>query len=137
MFEIVPLILAFPVLGLLINAVFGRWLDEKWIGIVASGASAAAFVIAVLQALALAGNHFHAQTVLLADWITIGNMHLPWQMRVDTLSVTMMLLVTGVGTLIHIYAIGYMHRDPRFARFFIYLNLFVTMMLVLVEGDNY
>ena len=137
MFELVPLILAFPLAGLLINAAFGRWLDEKRIGIVASGATAAAFVIAVLQMLALSGNHFHAETVLLADWITIGDMHLPWQMRVDTLSVTMMLLVTGVGTLIHIYAIGYMHGDPRFARFFVFLNLFVTMMLVLVSGDNY
>ncbi|MDP6225034.1 MAG: proton-conducting transporter membrane subunit, partial [Anaerolineales bacterium] len=137
MFELVPLILAFPLAGLLINAAFGRWLDEKRIGIVASGATAAAFVIAVLQMLALSGNHFHAETVLLADWITIGDMHLPWQMRVDTLSVTMMLLVTGVGALIHIYAIGYMHGDPRFARFFVFLNLFVTMMLVLVSGDNY
>ena len=137
MFEIVPLVLIFPVVGLLLNTVFSRWLDEKWIGIVASYASGAAFLISLLQALALAGNRFHAETVLLADWIAIGNLQLPWQMRVDTLSVTMMLLVTGVGTLIHIYAIGYMHGDLRFGRFFIYLNLFITMMLVLVVADNY
>ncbi len=137
MFEIVPLVLVFPVVGLLLNTAFSRWLDEKWIGIVASCASCAAFVISILLAVALAGNRFHAEVVLLAKWISIGNLQLPWQMRVDTLSVTMMLLVTGVGTLIHIYAIGYMHRDPRFGRFFIYLNLFITMMLVLVAADNY
>ena len=137
MFQIVTLVLVFPLVGLLINATFSRWLDETRIGIVASCASGAAFVISILQALDLAGNHFHAETVLLAEWIAIGNLQLPWQMRVDTLSVTMMLLVTGVGTLIHIYAIGYMRGDPRFGRFFIYLNLFITMMLVLVVADNY
>ncbi len=137
MFQIVTLVLIFPLVGLLINATFSRWLDETWIGIVASCASGAAFVISILQAVTLARNHFHAETVLLAEWITIANLQLPWQMRVDTLSVTMMLLVTGVGTLIHIYAIGYMHGDPRFGRFFIYLNLFISMMLVLVVADNY
>ena len=127
MFQIVTLVLIFPLIGLLINATFSRWLDETWIGIVASCATGAAFVISILQAVTLARNHFHAETVLLAEWITIANLQLPWQMRVDTLSVTMMLLVTGVGTLIHIYAIGYMHGDPRFGRFFIYLNLFISI----------
>ena len=137
MLEILPLILVFPLAGMLLNAVFSRWMDETWIAIFACGASGTAFVIAILQAIALSGNHFHVETVLIADWITIGNLHLPWQMRVDTLSLTMMMLVTGVGTLIHIYAVGYMRGDPRFARFFIYLNLFITMMLVLVAADNY
>lgn len=137
MFELAPLILAFPIAGFLINTACGRWLDEKWIGIVATGAVVMAFVIGVLQAVALTGNGFRSELVLLADWITIGHLQLPWQLRVDTLSVTMMLLVAGVGMLIHVYAIGYMHGDPRFARFFIYLNLFIVSMLVLVAGDNY
>ena len=67
-----------------------------------------------------------------------------WAFRVDTLSVTMMLVVAGVGTLIHIYAIGYMHQDVRhnedpgrFRRFFVYLNLFIAAMMILVSADNY
>jgi NADH-quinone oxidoreductase subunit L len=136
-FDLIPLILVFPVLGLLTNLIFGRNLGERLVGIIAIGASATAFAISIIQVFALANNHFHAETVLIADWITIGEMYLPWQIRVDTLSVTMMVLVTGVGTLIHVYAIGYMHGDKRFARFFVYLNLFVVMMLVLVAADNY
>tara|TARA_B100000029_G_scaffold273629_1_gene268395 strand:- start:13059 stop:15065 length:2007 start_codon:yes stop_codon:yes gene_type:complete len=127
----------FPVLGLLTNLVFGRYLGERFVGIIASGAVAASFIVSVIQVFALVNNNFHVETVLVADWITIGKMYLPWQIRVDTLSVTMMVLVTGVGTLIHIYAVGYMHGDKRFARFFVYLNLFVVMMLVLVAADNY
>ena len=137
MFELVPFILLFPVLGLLTNLVFGRYLGERFVGIIASGAVAASFIVSVIQVFALDNNNFHVETVLVADWITIGKMYLPWQIRVDTLSVTMMVLVTGVGTLIHIYAVGYMHGDKRFARFFVYLNLFVVMMLVLVAADNY
>jgi len=136
-FELVPFILLFPVLGLLTNLVFGRYLGERFVGIIASGAVAASFIVSVIQVFALVNNNFHVETVLVADWITIGKMYLPWQIRVDTLSVTMMVLVTGVGTLIHIYAVGYMHGDKRFARFFVYLNLFVVMMLVLVAADNY
>jgi len=136
-FELVPFILLFPVFGLLTNLIFGRYLGERLVGIIASGASAAAFVVSVIQVFALVNNNFHVETVLIADWITIGKLYLPWQIRVDTLSVTMMVLVTGVGTLIHIYAVGYMHGDKRFARFFVYLNLFVVMMLLLVAADNY
>ena len=62
---------------------------------------------------------------------------MPWAIQVDTLSVTMMLVVTGVGSLIHIYAIGYMHGDQDFSRFFAYLNLFLFFMLILVSGNNY
>ncbi|MBI1855517.1 MAG: NADH-quinone oxidoreductase subunit L, partial [Chloroflexi bacterium] len=87
---------------------------------------------------------YEAQVVHLADWIAIGELNIPWAFQVDTLSVTMMLVVTGVGTLIHIYAIGYMHEDvryksdpKRFARFFVFLNLFIAAMMILVSGDSY
>ena len=82
--------------------------------------------------------------VPLADWITIGDLQVRWAFQVDTLSVVMMLVVSGVGTLIHIYAIGYMHEDVRhngdprrFRRFFVFMNLFIAMMMILVSGDNY
>ncbi len=80
----------------------------------------------------------------MAEWIHIGTLQLDWTFRVDSLSTTMMLVVSGVGTLIHIYAIGYMHEDVRFKndvgrfrRFFVFLNLFIAMMMILVSGDSY
>jgi NADH-quinone oxidoreductase subunit L len=147
---LVPLVIFFPLIGLLINVVAGRRLGEPWAGIVASFFSGLAFLIAVLQADGLARSGYAAVTVPLFDWIVIkdmvgnGSVSLPWAFQVDTLSVTMMLVVTGVGTLIHIFAIGYMHGDvrvngdpARFPRFFVYLNLFLVMMLILVTGDSY
>ncbi len=69
-------------------------------------------------------------------WIRLPGVEIPWQQRVDTLSVTMMLVVTGVGSLIHLYSVGYMHGDERFSRFFAYLNMFLAFMLTLVTGNN-
>jgi NADH-quinone oxidoreductase subunit L len=144
LFKLVPLIVFLPVIGLLINMIFGGKLGEKAIGAVASTASGLAFVTSVLLGVALWQTGGEAQTVPFADWITIGTLHIPWTFRVDTLSVTMMLVVSGVGTLIHIYAIGYMHEDVRFKkdekryrRFFVFLNLFIAMMMILVSGDSY
>jgi NADH-quinone oxidoreductase subunit L len=143
-FSLIPLIIAFPVLGLLINLAWGHFLGEKWVGLIASGASALAFVIAVLQWIGLTANGYEAQTIHLLDWLVIGDLRVPWAFQIDTLSVTMMLVVTGVGTLIHIYAIGYMHEDvrlngdpARYPRFFVYLNLFLAAMLILVTGSSY
>ena len=143
-FALIPLIVVFPVLGLLINLLFGKALGERWSGAIGSGAAALAFVIAVLQAISLRAVDYQAQIVPVADWLNLGSLHVPWAFQIDTLSVTMMLVITGVGTLIHIYAIGYMHEDVRvngdpgrFTRFFIYLNLFLAAMLVLVSGSSY
>src|SRR5438105_3432698 len=144
MFNLIPLIILFPIIGLLINLFWGKPFGEKGVGVIASGAAALSFLIAVLQLVGLMGNGFQSVTVPLADWIVIGNLNIPWAFQVDTLSVTMMLVVTGVGTLIHIYAIGYMHGDVRhngdpgrFPRFFVYLNLFLAAMLILVTANNY
>ena len=143
-FGLIPLIVFFPVLGLLINLAAGKFLGEKWVGVVASGAAGLAFVIAVLELLGLQANGYAPQTVQLLDWLVIDTLRVPWAFQIDTLSVTMMLVVTGVGTLIHVYAIGYMHEDvrlngdpARFPRFFVYLNLFLAAMLILVTGNSY
>jgi len=142
-FTFVPWVVWLPVIGLLLNLVFCKWLGEKGVGWLASLASGLSFAVAVLLALAL-GRSPQAVTLHLADWITIGNFNAAWEFRVDTLSVTMMLVVAGVGTLIHIYAIGYMHSDVRhngdpgrFRRFFVYLNLFIAAMMILVSAANY
>ncbi len=142
-FFLAPWIVFIPVIGLLTNIIFGGRLGEKAIGTIASTAAGLSFVVAVLLTISLVG-HPEGQIVPLANWITIGILDINWAFQVDTLSVVMMLVVSGVGTLIHIYAIGYMHEDVRhngdpgrFRRFFVYLNLFIAAMMVLVSGDNY
>jgi NADH-quinone oxidoreductase subunit L len=143
-FNLVPLIVFLPTLGLLTNLIIGKRLGEKPVGWIASAASGLAFVVSVLMGIVLQINGGEAHVVHLADWIHIGDLNVPWNFRVDSLSVVMMLVVSGVGTLIHIYAIGYMHEDVRFKndpgryrRFFVYLNLFIALMMILVSGDSY
>jgi len=142
-FYLVPWIVIFPLIGLLTNIIIGGRLGEKAIGTIASVASGLTFVVAVLLIISLRSEP-EGTTVLLAEWIAIGDLNIEWAFRVDTLSVTMMSVVGGVGTLIHIYAIGYMHEDVRFKndpsryrRFFVFFNLFIAAMMVLVSGDNY
>ncbi len=143
LFPLVPLVVFFPIIGLLINSIFGRRMSEKVVGLVASSATAMAFVVSVLLAIALVGKPA-GMTVPFAEWIHIAELKLDWSFRVDTLSVTMMLVVSGVGTLIHIYSIGYMHEDVRlngdpgrFSRFFVFMNLFIAAMMLLVSSANY
>ncbi|HZW03944.1 MAG TPA: proton-conducting transporter membrane subunit, partial [Anaerolineaceae bacterium] len=142
-FPLVPWVVLIPLIGILVNGLVGSRLGEKGIGAIASLASFGAFVIAGLLALALTQQPEGAN-VTLARWMAIGDLDVNWSFRVDTLSVTMMLVVAGVGTLIHLYSIGYMHADvrhngdpARFRRFFLYLNLFIAAMMILVSADNY
>lgn len=142
-FNLVSGIILFPLLGLLVNLIFGSRLKEKTIGWIASSAVGLSFLVAVLQAISLI-YHPEGQVVTLADWIKIGDLSLRWAFQVDTLSVTMMLVVAGVGSLIHFYAIAYMHEDVRFngdpnryRRFFVFFNLFIVAMMTLVSADNY
>ena len=142
-FYLVPWIVFFPLIGLLINIIFGGRMGEKAIGTIASIASGLTFVVALLLIVSLR-SHPEGVSVPLAEWIVIGDLHVGWTFRVDTLSVTMMSVVGGVGTLIHVYAIGYMHEDVRFKndpgryrRFFVFFNLFIATMMILVSGDNY
>ncbi|HEU0294514.1 MAG TPA: NADH-quinone oxidoreductase subunit L [Anaerolineales bacterium] len=144
-----PWLVFAPVVGLLINMVLGRWfMKQPWgeqaVGAIASLASGAAFVVSVLLAYTVSANHGEVLFHKLAEWISIDNLTIDWTFRVDSLSTTMMLVVSGVGTLIHIYAIGYMHEDVRFKndpgrfpRFFVFLNLFIAAMMILVSGDSY
>src|SRR5512145_993899 len=109
-----PWLVGAPIVGLLINLIFGKRFSEGLIGLVASLASGATFVISLLLANTVSINHGEVIRWKLAEWIHIGTLSLDWTFRVDSLSTTMMLVVSGVGTLIHIYAIGYMREDVRF-----------------------
>ncbi len=138
MLDIAWLIPAFPLLGFVLLVLFGRRLGEPFAGWLATIASAGAFVSTVVVFFGLAAldtaERFHL--VKLFTWIDVGSFTVDAGLLVDPLSITMCLFITGVGTLIHLYSVGYMHGDPNFSKFFIYLNLFILSMLLLVLGDN-
>ncbi len=125
-----------PLLGALIIAAFRKRLVGNAAGMLATALIAGAFVCSVLLFLghkAEAGAH----VITLFDWIHIGSMQVGFAFQLDALSLTMMLIVTGIGSLIHLYSIGYMHDDARVSTFFACLNLFTFAMLLLVMGANY
>ena len=131
------LIPALPLLGAALNLFVGKRLGRS-AGIVASVLVAASFVvsIAVVGSLLGLGAQERVQTQQLFEWIHVGSFSVGATLRLDPLSATMILVVTGIGLLIHIYAVGYMRDDPRYGRFFAYMNLFVFFMLMLVLGQN-
>jgi len=130
------LIPALPFLGFLLNTFLIR--RERAAGFLASGMVLASFVVALAAFGTLAGMPAEERLIMSTGWMWIdtGGLRVPFGIMLDPLSAVMVLLVTGVGALIHIYSIGYMHGDPRVVRYFAYLNLFVTMMLFLVMANN-
>jgi NADH-quinone oxidoreductase subunit L len=129
---------AVPLAVSVINLFVGRRLG-RWSGILATVAVAVSFVVAVAAVLDLVtfGPDERVAVQHLFDWIVSGGFTVAADLRLDPLSSTMILVITGVGALIHVYSIGYMAEDPRRGRFFAYLNLFVFFMLVLVLANNY
>ena len=135
------LAIAFPLAGVLLNVLLGRRLGRGFVSLVGSGVVALAFLVGLFSALDLIAfaPRDRAVVVPLWDWITIGAFHVEMSLLADPLSILMVLVVTGVGFLIHVYSIGYMdHEDNRlYARFFTFMNLFIVSMLVLVLASNY
>ncbi len=138
-------VLAFPLLGAFVNGVFGRRLGKSAVRLMALTALGLSFAAAVALFVALdisVGQHVNKLTWTAWDWMTTNarpgepNVEIPLKFSVDALSGVMMLVVTGVGFLIHVYASEYMIADKGYWRFFCYLNLFVFSMLVLILGDN-
>lgn len=139
MAELIGLIVAIPLLGFLITGLGGKRVGtERTIGAIASGAVGISFAIGAWLLVELLNRAPEERTLVLRiyPWITAGQFSAELAWRFDQLSAVFVLVVTGVGFLIHVYAIGYMHGDRSFARFFAYLNLFIFMMLNLVLGDN-
>ncbi|MEI6140486.1 MAG: NADH-quinone oxidoreductase subunit L [Mariniphaga sp.] len=136
MIENIWLVPLFPLIGFLVIALNFRRFKGIMAGRVASVAILASFVISVNLFLQMTSGH-DAQTVNLFNWIHFNHISISFSFLVDRLSVLMLLIVTGVGFLIHIYSIGYMKEDPGYNRFFAYMNLFVFFMLLLVLGSNY
>ncbi len=137
-FTMIWLLVGLPLLGAAVLLMAGRRAN-RWGHLLGVAMPAAAFVIAVILFFELLAQPDSGRTVNqhLYDWIVVGSFHVPVAFQLDQLSMTFVLLITGVGTLIHVYSIGYMDRDPERRRFFGQLNLFVAAMLLLVLADNY
>ena len=136
MVELVWLIPALPLVGFLVLVLAGPKLGEPWAGWLATAMVGASFVVSCVVFAGLAGGDEDVVTQTLFTWVPVGDLSVDVGFYLDHLSGAMMLFITGVAALIHLYSIGYMHGDPKFSKFFLYLNLFVFSMLVLVLGDN-
>lgn len=126
----------FPLVGFLINGLFGKRMSKSMVGMIAIGSVALSFawVLKSLNAL-MPLEHAHVERYF--TWIQSGSLTIPYELAVDRLTAIMLLVVTGIGSLIHIYATGYMHEEDGFYRFFAYLNLFMFFMLTLVLANNF
>ncbi|MFM2071216.1 MAG: NADH-quinone oxidoreductase subunit [Actinomycetota bacterium] len=138
MVNIVWLIPALPLAGFLLILLFGRKLGEPRSGYLATAMVGSAFLVTVGVFIDLLSKtseeRRHISTLF--SWVPVGSLKVDLAFLADPLSITMCLFVTGIGTLIHLYSVGYMHGDPRFSKFFLYLNLFAFSMLMLVLGEN-
>lgn len=127
-----------PLAGAILNLVLGRKFGDPrsgWVATIATGSSFFVTVLIYFEMLGLeAEKRSHVETLF--SWLPVGSLQVDFALLADPLSIVMALFVTGISTLIHLYAIGYMHGDAKFSKFFLYLNLFVFSMLMLVLGEN-
>ena len=136
MLLLIPLL---PFAGFLVNASLGRRLPKSISGGLACAAMLAAFLVSLTVSWPLLGHGGHAVEQVVFNWLPSGDLQVPFALRLDQLSTLMILVITGIGSLIHIYSVGYMHEetDSEYARYFSYLNLFASFMLVLVLGSSF
>src|SRR6218665_273977 len=137
MIKLVWLIPLLPLLGFTIIGLFGKQLSKALVGVIGSCVVLGAFAVAIGIFMELTGQAEKSVTIDLFSWISAGKLSIPFSFLVDPLSALFLLIITGIGFLIHLYSVGYMHDDEGFSRFFTYLNLFIFFMLLLVLGNNY
>ncbi|HVA97467.1 MAG TPA: NADH-quinone oxidoreductase subunit L [Bacteroidia bacterium] len=137
MIQLVWLIPLFPLLGFLIIGLFGKNISKSVAGVIACTSVLASFIVSAGIFFQLVSGSATATTVPLFNWIYAGSFSAPFSFLIDPLSSIFLLIITGVGFLIHLYSVGYMHDDEGFSRYFSYLNLFIFFMLLLVLGSNY
>lgn len=136
MLDLLWLVPTIPLIGSLILIFTQGKLPEVPAGIVGAGSIGLAFVVALLAGIDFLQSDLPFFSQTLWTWMSVGNFNAGFTLYLDGVSLVMMFIITGIGFLIHVYATGYMHDDPGFARFFSYMNLFVSAMLILVLGDN-
>jgi NADH-quinone oxidoreductase subunit L len=131
---------ALALLGFVLNGTLALWRPQAKtaVSVIGVGVLAGAFAIGVAATSAFAGLHAEAPVVFRYwSWMPVRALHVDFALQMDPLSAVMLLVVTGVGSLIHVFSVGYMREDPAYARYFAYLNLFVFFMLLLVLGANF
>ncbi len=127
----------FPLVGSIINGLFGKQIkNEAVIGGIGTLAIFSSFIVSCNYFIQLLGDNIKTHQNVVASWMSVGNLQIDWGFLLDPLSALMIMVVTGVGSLIHLYSIGYMHGETGYYRFFSYLNLFCFSMLMLVLGNN-
>jgi len=129
-------IILLPLIGFLINGLFGKNLPKIVVGSLATAAVFASFCIAVSLFLNF-DSESPAVVVKAFEWFRVNGVQINFGFQIDQLSLMMIMIITGIGSLIHLYSIGYMSHDKGFYKFFTYLNLFIFSMLLLVMGSNY
>jgi NADH-quinone oxidoreductase subunit L len=137
MHQLAWLIPVLPLLGFILIGILNKRLPVSLSGGIASAAVFLSFLLSLGVFMEVSNETAVPERLVLFDWITVGDLKIDFSFLLDRLSAIMLLVVTGVGTLIHIYSIGYMHHEPDHPRFFAYLNLFIFFMLLLVMGSNY
>jgi len=137
MIDLVWLVPLIPLIGFIVNGLGRNTLSKGLIGGIGSGVILISFLLSIGIFLELGSDVVKSHEVFLFDWISAGSLKIPLSFLIDPLSSIMLLIITGVGFLIHIYSMGYMHDDAGFGKFFSYLNLFIFFMLLLVLGSNY
>jgi len=139
MTQLVWLIPVLPLVGFLLTGLFRNYLSKTLTSVIGCGTILVAFVLSLLIFGEVRQEGAQPVTVTLFDFISVGKLSIPFAFLVDQLSVLFLLIITGVGFLIHLYSTSYMHEEdgPQFARYFAYLNLFVFSMLLLVLGSNF
>ena len=136
MVSLLWLVPALPLAGFLLLLLLGKRIGEPFAGVIGTCTVAASFIVSVVVFLGLWNEPEHTYSMRLFEWMPAGKFSVDVGFLLDPLSMAMILFITGIAALIHLYSIGYMHGDSRYPRFFTYLNLFVFSMLMLVLGDN-
>nr|HQE13423.1 proton-conducting transporter membrane subunit [Flavipsychrobacter sp.] len=135
MIQFIYLVPLFPLLGFLINGWGWRSIPKSLGGIIGSTSVLASFIVSLLIFFEV--KQGASEVVTLFDFINSGRLQIPFAFQVDALSSLFLLIITGIGFLIHVYSASYMHEDEGMVKYFAYLNLFVFSMLLLVLGANY
>src|SRR5690554_768992 len=141
MIDLIWLVPLVPLIGFLINGAGRNVLPKNLAALIACGSVLVSFIISIIifsdVYQARQAGESASTNIMLFDWFKVGSLNISMSFLVDPLSSVMLLIVTGIGFLIHIYSVGYMKADEGFNKFFAYLNLFIFFMLLLVLGSNY
>ncbi|HEY5391701.1 MAG TPA: NADH-quinone oxidoreductase subunit L, partial [Hanamia sp.] len=137
--QLIYLVPLLPLIGCLINGLGRNALSKSLVGIIGSGVVLASFCISFMVFLDATHEGFVTQNIHYFDFIHVGKLIIPFEFQIDQLTSIFLLIITGVGFIIHVYSIGYIKEETQsgFGRYFSYLNLFIFSMLILVMGGNY